>query len=137
MSVNLQSRLEERLWKAIEGTYQNRNYSGAILDASHYMGQVIREKSGLESDGMALVGAAFGGKNPILKLTKLQTESDKNIQSGVEQILRGFYQAIRNPRSHQKMTDTLEDADALILMVNYLVRLIDQSRSPYDQDTFL
>src|ERR1035438_4234241 len=122
MSVNLQARLEQGLWKAIEGTYHNRNYYGAILDATHYLGQLIREKSGLESDGTALVGAAFGGKNPVLKVTKLQTESDKSVQSGVEQMLRGFYQAIRNPRSHQTMTDSIEDADALILMVNYLAK---------------
>ena len=137
MSVNLQTRLDERLWNAIETTYQNRNYSGAILDSIHYLGQLIRDKSGLESDGTALVGAAFGGKNPVLKITKLQTETDRNIQSGIEQILRGFYQAIRNPRSHQKTSDTVEDADALISMVNYLVKLIDQSKSPYEKSTFI
>jgi hypothetical protein len=35
------------------------------------------------------------------------------------------------------MTDSVEDADALILMANYLLKLIDQSKSPYEKVSFL
>jgi uncharacterized protein (TIGR02391 family) len=135
--MNLESTLDTRLFKAIETSYTDRNFTGAILDAVHFLGQLIRDKSGLEADGLALVGQAFGGQAPILKVTKLQTETDWNIQRGVEQLLRGLYQGIRNPRSHEKFTDTNEDADALILFVDHLVKMIDRSSSPFEKTDFL
>lgn len=135
--LNLEPRLDQRLWAAIVSAYQSGNYTGAILDSIHFLGELIREKTGLEGDGVALVGQAFGGQNPKLKVTKLQTESDRNIQQGVEQILRGLYQGIRNPRSHQKYVDSVEDAEALILFTNYLVTVIDKAKGPFDKGAFL
>jgi uncharacterized protein (TIGR02391 family) len=105
--MDLAARVDTRLWSAVEHAYEARDYTATILDAIHFLGQLIRERSGLESDGQALVGAAFGGANPVLKVNQLQTESDWNVQRGIESLLRGLYQAIRNPRSHQKHSDSL------------------------------
>ena len=108
-----------------------------ILDSIHFLSQLVRDRSGLEVDGVALVGEAFGGSNPKLKVNSLQTESDKNVQKGVEQLLRGIYQGIRNPRSHEKYNDSSDDAEAIVLFINYLVRIIDRSKSPFDLDSYL
>jgi uncharacterized protein (TIGR02391 family) len=137
MTPNLQLRLDHRLWAAIENAYQGGNYTSAILDSIHFLGELIREKTGLEGDGVPLVGQAFGGSNPKLKVTKCQTESEKNVQSGIEQFVRGIYQGIRNPRSHEKYSDSVEDADALILFINYLVTVIDKGKGPFDKEVFL
>lgn len=135
--MNIETKIDERLWRAIQSTYNDRNFTGAILDAIYLLSDLIREKTGLESDGAALAGQAFGGKSPKLKVSKLQTESEKNIQVGIEQLLRGLYQAIRNPRSHEKHTDKQDDADAIILFINYLVQIIDQSKTPFTKSEFL
>jgi uncharacterized protein (TIGR02391 family) len=135
--INLAPLLDSRLWAAIESAYQTGNYSGAIVDSIHFLSELIREKSGLDGDGAVLVGSAFGGQNPVLKVNKLQTQSDKDIQKGIEQLLRGLYQGIRNPRSHGKVTDSIENSDAIILFVNYLVRVIDQSKSPFEKDVYI
>jgi uncharacterized protein (TIGR02391 family) len=135
--MNLETRLDGRLWNAIQSSYEKRNYTGAIMDSIYFLSDLIRAKSGLEGDGLALVGQALGGKVPKLKINKLQTESEQNIQSGVEQLLRGLYQAVRNPRSHEKVTDSQEDADTLILFVSYLIKFIDQSKSQFDKTEFL
>lgn len=135
--MNIETKIDSRLWQVLQSSYENRNYTGAILDAIYFLGDLIREKAGLESDGVILVGKAFGGKTPKLKVNKLQSESDWNIQKGLEQILRGVYQTIRNPRSHKKHTDTPEDAQAIILFINYLVRIIDQSKTPFTKSAFL
>src|ERR1035438_10349919 len=103
--MNLEPRIDRRLWSAVETAYQSGNYTGAILDSIHFLGELIREKTGIEGDGLSLIGQALGGQNPKLKVTKLQTESDKNVQKGAEQLLRGLYQGIRNPRSHEKYVD--------------------------------
>jgi len=134
--MNLESKVEERLWQMIQGSYENRNYTGAILDTIYFLSDLVREKSGLSSDGISLIGQAFGGKSPKLKINKLQSDSDKNIQSGIAQILRGLYQAIRNPRSHEKYKDSKPDADCIILFVDYLIRIIDQSKTPFTKHEF-
>jgi uncharacterized protein (TIGR02391 family) len=135
--MNLESKIEERLWKMIQNSYEDRNYTGAIHDAIYFLSDLIREKSGLASDGVTLVGQAFGGKSPKLKINKLQSESDKNIQAGIAQILRGIYQAIRNPRSHEKYNDSISDADSIILFIDYLTKIIDRSKTPFTKRDFI
>lgn len=135
--MNLSTCLDERLWQAVQNTYEGRNFTGAILDSMYFLSDLIRQKTGLTSDGASLIGQAFGGKSPKLKVNKLQSESDWNEQSGIEQLLRGLYQCIRNPRSHEKHTDSQDDADAIILFVNLLVRKVDQSKTPFTKEEFL
>ena len=135
--MDLKARLAEPLWAAIETTYESRNYTGAILDAMYYLGDVIREKTGLNSDGVALVGQAFGGKSPKLRVNKLQTESDWNVQKGTENLLLGLYKGIRNPRSHGKHVDNKEDVDAIVLFVNYLLNIIGASKGTFSQSDFI
>jgi uncharacterized protein (TIGR02391 family) len=135
--LNLSSTINERLWTAIRGTYEAGNYSGAILDSIYFLSDVIRDKSGLESDGLQLVGSAFSGANPIIKINSLHTQSDQDEQKGIHFLLMGIYSAIRNPRSHEKRIDTVETADAIIYFVDYIHGLIDKARSPFDADEVL
>lgn len=135
--MNLETKLDPRVWEAVRETYQARNFTSAILDAMHFLSDLLRERTGLESDGVALVGEAFGGSSPKLKVNALQSESDRNVQRGVEQLLRGIYQAIRNPRSHGKIYDTEDDSQAIILFVNYLVKLVGESKSPFSKTAFV
>jgi len=94
--MNLQTHIRNSLWLAIQSTYQAGNYSHAILDAMHYLSNVLREKTGVDGDGTTLVGQALGGDSPRLRINKLQTETERNEQRGIESVLRGLYQAIRN-----------------------------------------
>jgi uncharacterized protein (TIGR02391 family) len=121
----------------VRSNYEGRNFTGAILDAIYFLSDLVRQKTGLEADGVSLAGQAFGGKNPKLKVNKLQTESEVNVQQGVEQIMRGVYQAFRNPRSHEKISDTQDDADSIIIFMDYLVKVIDQSKTCFSKAAFL
>ncbi|MGA2535650.1 MAG: TIGR02391 family protein [Terracidiphilus sp.] len=132
--MNLSSTISERLWIAVRGTYEAGNYSGAILDSIYLLSDVIRDKSGLESDGTQLASAAFSGANPIVKVNPLHTPSDQDEQKGVHFLLMGLYSGIRNPRSHGKQSDSAEVANAVIHFVDFLLGLIDKARSPFDSD---
>ena len=135
--MDLETKLAEPLWATIETAYRSRNYTGAILDAIHYLGDFVRDKTGLQSDGVVLVGQALGGKSPKLRVNQLQTESDWNVQKGTASLLTGLYQSIRNPRSHGKHADTKEDADAIILFINYLLTVIGASKVAFSKNEFL
>lgn len=135
--MDLKINVEQELWEVLEKNYESEEYSNAILDAMHLLTETIRNKTGLEGDGSSLVGQAFGGDNPKIQLNKLQTESEKNIQKGIQEILKGLYTAVRNPRSHDKQNDTKEDADSIIYFINYMLRLIDKSKISFEKSIFL
>jgi uncharacterized protein (TIGR02391 family) len=135
--MNLETSLEPRLWETVRASWEARKFTNAILDAIYMLSDVIRERSGLEGDGVPLIGAAFGGSSPKLKVNRLQTESEQNMQRGVEALLRGLYQAIRNPRSHGASQDDERDAAALLLFVDYLLRVVAKSGSPFSLTAFV
>ncbi len=135
--MNLKTHIHPQLWLAISNTYEAENYSHSILDAIHYLSDTLREKSGQDGDGQSLVGKALGGKSPILRINKLQTESERNVQKGLEQILRGLYQGIRNPRSHDQIVDDKNTADSVIFFINFLLSILDKSQEPFTVPSFL
>ncbi|MBT2285169.1 TIGR02391 family protein [Paenibacillus polymyxa] len=135
--MDLKNNIQQELWDAIEKNYSNDSYSSAILDAIHLLTETIRNKTGLEGDGSSLIGQAFGGSSPMIRLNKLQTESEKNVQKGMVDLLRGVYTTIRNPRSHDKHSDSKRDADIIILFLDYLLNLIDKSKVQFEASTFL
>lgn len=133
-SMNLQTEISPDLWAAVQRSYQSQAWSNAILDGIYHLSDVLRSRTGLQSDGTALVGQALGGKNPKLRLNKLQSDSDQNVQTGVEQLLRGIYQAIRNPRSHSRIDDSQSDADALLVFLNYVLGLVGHAKTSFSLD---
>ena len=134
---HIKQHIEERLWNFIKRSYNSEDYKNAILDSIQFVGDIIRDKSGLDNDGNQLVGSAFGGSNPKIKLNKLKTESEKNVQKGIESILRGIYSAYRNPRSHSNINDTEQDAFEIIIFINHLLKLIDKSKGKFSTELFL
>lgn len=135
--MTIKNEIDIDLWEVIQKNYEVENYTGALLDAVFKLTDTIRNKTGLEGDGASLIGQAFGGDDPQIKLNKLQTDSEKDIQKGIQEILRGIYTGIRNPRSHDSMTDDKLSADAIIVFINYLLRLIDQSKLRFNEEDFL
>ena len=133
----IKNEIDVELWEVIQKNYDAENYTGAILDSIFKLTDTIRNKTGLEGDGASLIGQAFGGDDPQIKLNKLQTDSERDIQKGIQEILRGIYSGIRNPRSHDSMTDDKSSADAIITFINYLLKLIDQSKLRFNEEDFL
>lgn len=135
--MNLRAEIKPELWNAISKQYESELYSNAILEAIHYLSNILRERANIDGDGVALVGQALGGDQPRLRINKFQTESEKNEQKGLENILRGIYLGIRNPRSHEQNEDTQSTADAIIVFVNYILEIIGQAKEPFSLDEWV
>jgi len=129
--LNLQTHVSGEMWNAIANSYEAGNYTHAILEAIHALTNVLRDRSGAEGDGAVVVGQAIGGDNPKLRINALQSETEKSIQRGMEQLLRGVYLAIRNPRSHEQHIDKKDDADAIILFLDYILRILNASKESF------
>jgi uncharacterized protein (TIGR02391 family) len=136
-NLNLQTHITSELWESLASAYDSGNYSHAVLEAMHHLTTVLRERSGAEGDGVALVGQALGGDAPKLLINGFQSETDRNVQRGIEQVLRGIYLSIRNPRSHEQMTDTQQDADAIIHFIDYILRILTSSKEAFTVESFM
>ncbi len=136
--MNIQSYIKDKLWDAIQNNYNVNDFTGAIIDSFHYLTALIREKSGLEDDdGDTLITKAFSVENPLIKVTKCQTKTEKNIQIGTMQTLQGLYKSIRNERSHEQVEDDEPTAYEIIMFIDYLISLIDKSSASFDVSDIL
>ena len=127
--MEIQKEIEPELYEAIKIHYEAGLYSNAILDAIKELTELIREKAKLDGDGANLVGQAFGGTSPPIKISPMQKASEVDEQRGFEQLLRGLYIGIRNPRTHEIYTDKKDSCDAIVLFVNYLISIIRSTHS--------
>lgn len=138
--MNLETQIKPELWAAIANSYQSGNYTHAIRDAMSVITEILRDKSGLDGDGRSLVGKALGfskGKPPRIKVNKFQTETERSIQVGLQEVLKGMYALVRNPRSHERLDDTKKNADAIILFIDYLAEFLGESQQSFTTQGFL
>ena len=121
--MELQKEIAPELYGAIKVHYEAGLYSNAILDAMKVLTELIRTKSKLDGDGANLIGQAFGGNAPPIKISPMQKVSEIDEQKGFEQLLRGLYIGIRNPRTHENYTDKINECNAIIFFVDHLMLL--------------
>jgi uncharacterized protein (TIGR02391 family) len=72
----------------------------AVFEAVKGLGVRLREKSGLDQDGRALVQAALRGKPPGIPLTDNMTVTERNEQEGIALLAEGIFAAFRKPAAH-------------------------------------
>jgi hypothetical protein len=65
--MNLKTLIREDLWQEISNSYEAENYKNAILDSMHYLSNILREKTGIDSDGVNLIHQSLSGESPKLK----------------------------------------------------------------------
>jgi len=112
------------------------NYFHAVLEATKSVAEKIRQRTGLGMDGAELAEKAFGGAQPLLALTALQTATQQGEQRGFVNLLKGFFGTFRNPTAHApKISWPIDEADALDLLTlaSYLHRRVDAAhRTPWN-----
>ena len=84
--------------------------------------------SGLSLDGTRLFEKAFSLNDPYLALNALQTESERNQQNGLKELLNGVMHLVRNPTAHELRIHwdvNEEDAVDVLNLISYLHKLLD------------
>lgn len=124
----MENKLREDLWRAIQAHYERSDFTESVRDAVLHTCEVLREKSGIsDKDGSKLVDAALMGNNPAIMINKNETTTEKDVQQGIGFAFKGIMQSVRNPLSHDRFTYTQDEAEAIILYVNFLLNRIDNS----------
>lgn len=85
----------------------------------------IKQESGIRATGFKLMMAAFDEEKPLIKLTALSSESEIDEQRGFRHLFAGAAAAIRNPRAHEDIGDSLDDCLDHLSFASYLMRRLD------------
>lgn len=103
------------------------NYFHAVFEAAKGLAQRIRDLSGIQADGAALVDRVFAIDRPVLALNSLQTETEKSEHKGFAALLKGCFGAVRNPLAHEPkiLWDGEDDAADYLSLLSLLHRKLD------------
>jgi uncharacterized protein (TIGR02391 family) len=86
----------------------------AVFEAVKGMGSRVRGMTQLDADGYALIESTMAGKDPILKINRGMTVTERNEQLGIANLAKGLFSAFRNPAAHEpKLEWHMTEADAL------------------------
>lgn len=106
------------------------NYFHAVMEANKGLYQRIRDVSGVEADGNALIEQVFS-KNPIVIINGFQTQSEKDEHTGFCNLLKGLCSMFRNPLAHEpKVEWPISEQDALEILgiISYCHRRLDNAQ---------
>lgn len=132
--------MKDVLADAIKSHYNNKDYTEVVRDALLCMATEIRKKSNLtDDDGVDLINKAFSEKNPLIKINKLATTTEKNKQAGIRDLSKGLIEYFRNPMSHSKQTYSKRIADAILVLLDDVIldEIIDSRSINSIEDWFL
>lgn len=97
-----------------------KNWFHASLEAAKGLAQRLRDLTGLTGDGAKVVTTALSlGRSgvPLLAINSLQTESDRDEQTGFVNLLQGLFGMYRNPVAHDpRCLRTVTDDELLELL---------------------
>ena len=94
-----------------------------VLDA------LVKMRSGRDDlSGTELMQAVFSPKNPVLRFSELQTDSERSEQQGMMYLYAGAMLALRNPRAHGLVPDTAESAIEYVGLISLLAKALDRAK---------
>ncbi len=120
-------RIHAEVLKYCRAELLHDNYFHAVFEATKGLAQRIRDLSGIELDGAALVDVVFSIDHPILAFNTLRTETEKSEHKGFSMLLKGCFGAVRNPLAHEPkiLWQGEDDAADYMSMISLLHRKLD------------
>lgn len=134
------SLFNEKFWDMIhpkivevsKSRYQSNHFAdcveAAYKEVNSTVKKIYKDLTGQEKDGSDLMNKAFTISNPIIKLSDLSTDSERNIQIGYMQIFSGAMTGIRNPKAHENLTITKDRTIHLIFLASLLMHKLDERK---------
>ena len=120
----------EPVRRASRQLFVDGHYARSVEEAFKCLNNAVKRKSGLGArDGADLMRATFSSSAPALKITPLQSQSEKDEHNGYRDIFAGSMIGIRNPRVHEhELVDGPEMAMELLVLANHLMRKLKDAK---------
>ena len=125
---DLLSNLHPAVQEAARPSFTVGRRAEAVFEAFKSIELRVGELLGSEQTGMSLMGDAFGGEDPRLKLSDFVGRVDRDEQAGFAFIFKGAMQGVRNPKAHGRFEE-LEERRALdyLGLASLLMRSLDDA----------
>lgn len=111
--------------------FENGHYAesveSAVLELIVRVRGIVKEMTGVSVDGTSAMQKAFAVKNPIIKVSNIETRTGEDIQQGIMEIASGVVRCIRNPKVHELVPYTRRKAVQELCLISYLMEAIDQA----------
>ena len=125
--------LHPDILRVAESRMEAGQYADAVESAFKELNNAVknkvRSKFGREEDGQSLMQQAFSLKNPILMVeANLDTQTNKDTQQGYMMMFTGAMSAIRNPKAHENMTISKDDAIRKLAFASMLMYKLEASK---------
>ena len=90
---------------------------GAVFEATKGLADRVRGMTGVDADGHQLVQNVLEGTSPVVAFNTLRTDTERNEQRGLANVMRGIFSAFRNPEAHEpRIVWHVREEDALDLL---------------------
>lgn len=100
----------------------------ATFEVLKFLDKKVSALSGKNESGKALMNQVFSSTAPVLKLTPMSTESQREEQDGYRFLFAGIMTAIRNPRGHEfNMSDDPDVCLDHLSFASMLIRRLEES----------
>lgn len=106
------------------------DYYEAVFEAIKGLGARLRELTGVDADGYALVEQSMAGQSPRISINAGKARSQRDEQLGVANLAKGWFTAFRNPAAHEpRLMWDLTELDALDVLgtLSLIHRRLDQA----------
>ncbi len=120
--------LHPEIGRAVTSLFESGHYANAVEDGCKVLDVLVKMRSGRHDlSGTDLMQVVFSPKNPVLRFSGLQTDSEKSEQQGMMFLYAGAMLALRNPRAHGLLPDTAESAIEYLGLVSLLAKALDRA----------
>jgi uncharacterized protein (TIGR02391 family) len=109
--------------------YRDGHHARAVEEAFKFLANAVKGRSGEGTrDGQDLMLNVFSLEQPVLRLNRLRSTSERDEQAGYRFILAGAMTGIRNPRAHEhSLSDEADVALEMLVLANHLMRAVRRS----------
>lgn len=115
--------------RAVAKLFRDGHYANAVEDACKVLDGLVKIRSGrCDISGTELMQNVFSPKNPVLKFSDLQTQTEQSEQQGMMFLYAGAMLALRNPRAHGIIEDDPEKALEYIAFLSLLAKSLDKAK---------
>ena len=87
---------------------------------------IYRDATGREADGAGLMNSAFSANDPVIRLTDLNSQSERDEQQGYMHIYAGAMTGIRNPKAHANINPDSRKTLHLVALASLLMHRLDE-----------
>ena len=107
--------------------FDDSHYAESTFEAFKFLDRKVSEFSGIKESGQKLMMAALADVGPI-KLNSLQSDSEKDEQSGFRFMFAGAVSAVRNPRGHEfSQFDSAQTCLDHLSLASLLMRRLEEA----------